>query len=449
MSEDITFLKRNTLFLFSLGIITKFLGFLSQYLLISWLDIKEYGEFVYLLVIVGLISLFMQFGMKTFILKEFSPAFAKKEQGKFTTILRKIITLEMVISIITLSIFWIYITIAKENNFSKYPILLSLLIFVHPFVILLQTFVQAMKKVVLSKIISDGAVYFLTAISIAFLIWVISYDGNVKSAITLRIAIMALLLVYLACFLLSELNKSKNTSLTTVMHNNQEINFHHILKISSPMVMVGMMAVLVKKTDILMLGTLSSYENVGIYNFVFMLSQLSIFGLVSTNTVLAPIIAKHHKENNLEGMKEIAILGSGISTAFAVVFVLILFLFGDDIIEIISSDMSPGFIPMLILASGFFVNAATGPVGYLLTLGKEQKLYFKIMLLSAITNILLNYILIPQYGITGAAISTTLSMLLWNLLSLFFVRKKLKINTFGLLPQNIIKSYSLLRKIKT
>ena len=47
---------------------------------------------------------------------------------------------------------------------------------------------------------------------------------------------------------------------------------------------------------------------------------------------------------------------------------------------------------------------------------------------SAVINIVLNLALIPLLGLTGAAISTALTMIMWNVTMFIYVRNKLGIN---------------------
>jgi O-antigen/teichoic acid export membrane protein len=49
--------------------------------------------------------------------------------------------------------------------------------------------------------------------------------------------------------------------------------------------------------------------------------------------------------------------------------------------------------------------------------------------IGALLNIVLSLILIPQWGLEGAAVATTISMVAWNLLLVAFVFKRLQIHT--------------------
>ena len=50
------------------------------------------------------------------------------------------------------------------------------------------------------------------------------------------------------------------------------------------------------------------------------------------------------------------------------------------------------------------------------------------MSISVVCNILLNYMLIPSYGVSGAAIATALSVGIWNLLMVVFAKRHLGID---------------------
>jgi O-antigen/teichoic acid export membrane protein len=82
---------------------------------------------------------------------------------------------------------------------------------------------------------------------------------------------------------------------------------------------------------------------------------------------------------------------------------------------------------MCILLVGRLINIVSGSVGYLMNMTGYQKEYNYIMIISAVINIVLNYFLIPIYGIEGAAMASAISMVLWNIASVVFVKIKMKI----------------------
>ena len=52
-----------------------------------------------------------------------------------------------------------------------------------------------------------------------------------------------------------------------------------------------------------------------------------------------------------------------------------------------------------------------------------------ILIIGAVINVVLNYYLIPIYGIKGAAISSVVSLSFWNLTMVYMVKRKFGFST--------------------
>ena len=82
---------------------------------------------------------------------------------------------------------------------------------------------------------------------------------------------------------------------------------------------------------------------------------------------------------------------------------------------------------MNLLLVGQLVNVLSGSVGMLLSMTGRH--YFASLMVTAcaLLNVLLNYLLIPRFGMTGAALATVVTMILWNVAFVFRVRSVLDI----------------------
>jgi O-antigen/teichoic acid export membrane protein len=83
---------------------------------------------------------------------------------------------------------------------------------------------------------------------------------------------------------------------------------------------------------------------------------------------------------------------------------------------------------MIIIVAAQLINTACGPAGNTLEMTGFEKYAFLSMFAGSITNIALNCLLIPWYGITGAAIANGCGIVICNLMMVYFVQRKLKIN---------------------
>jgi O-antigen/teichoic acid export membrane protein len=83
---------------------------------------------------------------------------------------------------------------------------------------------------------------------------------------------------------------------------------------------------------------------------------------------------------------------------------------GYPLLWLFSPTFTTAYPVMFILVGGFLIRASTGPAEYLLNMLGEQKACAIVLVCTAIANIVLNLLLVPRFGIIGAAIATSLSL---------------------------------------
>lgn len=77
--------------------------------------------------------------------------------------------------------------------------------------------------------------------------------------------------------------------------------------------------------------------------------------------------------------------------------------------------------------------SVTGPAIFLADMTGHQDDTLKAMIAGVLANVILNALLIPRWDIAGAAIATGTSLILWNVLLVVFVQRRLSLDatTFG------------------
>ncbi|MCU7878590.1 MAG: flippase [Candidatus Thiodiazotropha sp. (ex Lucinoma borealis)] len=194
-----------------------------------------------------------------------------------------------------------------------------------------------------------------------------------------------------------------------------------------PMMIVAGIQILLKQTDVIMLGIITSTTESGIYSVMVRLSNFAMFGLAAVNAMAAPMIAELHASGQKAALQRVVILAVRGSVLFMLAASALLVIFVEPITTLYGQGFNIGLIAFYILLIGQAVNAATGPVGFIMSMTGHQMLLAKVQGASAVINILLNMVLIPRYGLEGAAIATAISMATWNVWLLIYVRKILKI----------------------
>lgn len=166
--------------------------------------------------------------------------------------------------------------------------------------------------------------------------------------------------------------------------------------------------------DLLILGYFHPAESVGEYRVAVQIATLVVFGLRVVSVVSAPRFAREKGE--LEQLKRLSVVTARMSLMVALLASTIIYLWGEILlIKAFGAEYETAFQPLKVLVLGQLVNAFFGPIGVIMPMLGMERIAAKIMLAAALVNVGLNFLLIPIYGPIGAAFSTVVSILLWNL----------------------------------
>lgn len=189
-----------------------------------------------------------------------------------------------------------------------------------------------------------------------------------------------------------------------------------LLKFSLPLAMGELVLFFLIWTDILMLGYFRPVSEVGIYRAVAQTALLLSIIHISLNTIFPPIIANSFGKDDRENLGVIFKTTTRWGVLLTVPLFLVTAIAGDDILSLFGPGLVTAWRALVILSIGQLVNVATGGVGSILAMSGHQYIKFFMDLLLAIANILLNILLIPRFGIIGAAVATAISMTGVNLI---------------------------------
>ena len=212
------------------------------------------------------------------------------------------------------------------------------------------------------------------------------------------------------------------------------------LRSSFPFMLFGSMQLINAKCDVLMLGAIQGAAAVGIYSVVRYGTSFIVFVQGAVNSVLSPDIAALVDEGRTADLQKIISKSSAVVFAASLAIGLILIVFSTPILSLFGKEFVGGRDALIILSIGQLVNAAVGPVGKLLIVGGYENHTAISVAASGAINILLNALLIPQWGVNGAAIATATSIALVNLVNLYLVRQRLGIDSAAwsiLNPRNL------------
>jgi O-antigen/teichoic acid export membrane protein len=197
-------------------------------------------------------------------------------------------------------------------------------------------------------------------------------------------------------------------------------------KSALPMLLIAGMYAVNNKTDMIMLGIFQEAKSsVGIYFVANRGAGLIQFVLVAFSVSLAPVFASLYAEGNHHKLREIAIKSSRIIALLALAIAFSLIIFRTQFLGLFGEEYIQGEIILITLIFAQLANALTGSVAVLLNMTNHQQDTAMAVAGSAGLNVILNAIMIPQWGAQGAALATTTTIVMANLYLVVLVRKRL------------------------
>jgi O-antigen/teichoic acid export membrane protein len=184
---------------------------------------------------------------------------------------------------------------------------------------------------------------------------------------------------------------------------------------------------LLARSDLLILGALTDPAAVGVYAVAARIADLVAFALAAINTMFTPQVAAMHARGDRRRLQSLVTTTAWWSALSALTTALPLFVLAGFILSFFGDAFTSGTVALRILLFGQFVNAAAGSVGAMLTMTGHERQAASVMAVAAITQIGLSVVLIPRFGIEGAAIASATSLIGWNVAMAVLVWKKLKI----------------------
>jgi O-antigen/teichoic acid export membrane protein len=207
----------------------------------------------------------------------------------------------------------------------------------------------------------------------------------------------------------------------------KSLRFRELLGTAMPMYGSAIADVVMTFSDVLILGMFATATEVGIYTAAARTALLTRFLLLANSAVVAPRFAALHAANDKEGVARLALRSTLLTTFSSVPLLLIFIVFPEKILSLFGPQFEAGAQVLIVLSIGQFVNAMTGPVGYLLNMSGFHRIEGRIAVVGALMTAGLCFALIPLWGLLGAAAANAIATASCNLLRVYFAKSRLGI----------------------
>ncbi len=195
------------------------------------------------------------------------------------------------------------------------------------------------------------------------------------------------------------------------------------LKAAIPISIVGGMFTLLTNIDLLVLQEFRPPDEVAVYFAATKTLALVAFVHFSISAAVAHKFAQFHAAGDRAQLT--AFIRSAIRWTFwpSLAAIVLMLAFGKPMLWLFGPKFVEGYPLMWILALGLLARAAVGPVESLLNMLGEQKACALVYGVACAVSLALCLVLIPGYGLTGAAAATSTALVAESIL-LFIVAKR-------------------------
>jgi len=419
LNSALRLLAKTSVFVFIGVVISKVISYFYRIVIARYFGSEVYGLFSLALMIIGLVSTIAMFGISSGVFRYIAYYRGKGEPEKIRYISKIAIRFLVITSIISCIALFALSEIIAIDIFHNPSLIFflkisSIAVPITLFLNLSFSFLLAFEKVSLHSFIYN----ILLNASKFILIVVFIFVGLGSSSVMLSYLgglVIVLAVSYVFCAVISrDLVKAKISEKEKIAIRGEMFSYSWPLLFSSIITSVFYWA------DSFMIGYFNNAQDVGFYNVAIPIAFL--LGLTSDlfTQMLFPMITKAYGKEDMNIVKQISPqVGKWIfmlnlpALAFLFVFpgVFINFLFG--------SEYMPAVNALRILSVGAFASSFLVISQQLLSMAGRSKTILLYTIVSGTANIILNALLIPVYGINGAAFSTSLSLcILYGLFTL-------------------------------
>jgi O-antigen/teichoic acid export membrane protein len=394
-------------------------------ILTKTLPIQDYGIWVQTTVITGLMPMVISLGLPNAMMRFLAAAKSKEEisEGFYSIML----VLVCVTAIASLLFFLLATPIADTllNHNMQVASLLPLLVFftsTNAFLLFYFRTFQQVKRFSTFQLFQAylSLVLIVTALYAGF--------GLVGTIVGMLIAQIIVLLV-MAFFIVREIG----------FIYPKFRNMREYFAFGLPAAPVGLTSWIVDSSDRFIINIFLGTTFVGYYSPGYTLGNAVLLSSAPTNTLLPAALPKHYDENEKHHVHTLLTYSLKYTLFIAIPAVFGLTLLSKPLLTVLATPeiAQQGFMITPLVAIGGLLLVVSQIVGQTLVLEKKTRVLGTVWTAAALVNLALNFVLVPYYGIVGAAATTLAAYAIMFVFTLFYSRKGFQ---FGLNVKFIAKS---------
>ena len=206
----------------------------------------------------------------------------------------------------------------------------------------------------------------------------------------------------------------------------------HLWSFSWPLAASSSVFLVLSNADILMIGYFLDSRFVGYYRSIQPLKGIALFIRSSFAFLFFPVATEYFANNDLSGLGELYVVTTKWILSLTFPLVLVFGLFASSIVRtFFGAAYLPAAPALQILIFGMFLRTAVGMDGELIKAIDRPQFEFISAAFGVVANVVLNVVLIPVFGIAGAAVATIVGYAVYNAVELIIVYREIGTHPFS------------------
>lgn len=199
-----------------------------------------------------------------------------------------------------------------------------------------------------------------------------------------------------------------------------------------PLALSSNLLLLMNNLDVLMIGSIIGVQSVGFYKTVQPLGQLVLIPLTSFNFLYLPIVTRYYERGEIGLTRSLFTATTKWVSILTFPLVLTIVLFPEAIIRLFyRPEYLPAAAALSVYTLGVFARVFVGPNGTMVEVIGQTRIDLLSAVFGVVINAVLNALLIPRFGIVGAALATSTGFLAYNLTEVAYVYSATGIHPFS------------------
>ena len=400
------------------------LTYVSQILLARWLGVRDYGVYAFSLSLTILLANLVCFGLPILSIRSISISIETGEHEKARGFLRFALGLVLftslsvsVLGALLLTFFWEHVDPAYRHA------LPMVLFWIVPFAFLF-LLVGVSRGFHWAAMAFAPRTVFFPLLLILFCWIFFARLGDLTLLTVLRIAFGASLFLALA-----QLAAIAWKSRTVLEPSGRKYEIRAWIAAAVPLFFNAAFIAIESQGDVLLIGIFLNPDDVGVYAVVRRTGVLVASFLTAINSMLAPRIAALYARDEGEKLQKVLQSVVVFLALPTILITLMIVLFRFEILRLFGPAYVAGEVPLIVLMVGYIVNASVGPCAFLLSMTGNERVLAYVRGGATGLALALNLVLIPAFGILGAAVAASTTMAALNVALWLIGWKKTGIDT--------------------